>query len=101
MRILFDSKQTQFKSPFGTVTPGQEVTLTIHVPSSVQATGVTCIINHPDDVHAFNVPLTFKMKKGAYEIFQGKFSFKETGLFFYYFYIEKKGGNRRGGGNRR
>ena len=95
MRILFDSKQTQFKSPFGTVTPGQEVTLTIHVPSSVQATGVTCIINHPDDVHAFNVPLTFKMKKGAYEIYQGKFSFKEPGLFFYYFCIEKKVGGFR------
>ena len=95
MRILFDSKQTQHKSPFGTVTPGQEVTLNIHVPSSVQATGVTCIVNHPDDVHAFNVPLALKKKKGAYEIYQGKFTFQETGLFFYYFYIEKKDGGFR------
>ena len=95
MRILYDSKQTQFKSPFGTVNPGQEVTLNIHVPASVQATGVTCIVNHPDDVHAFNVPFSFKMKKGAYEIYQAKFTFKEPGLFFYYFYIEKRGGGFR------
>ena len=95
MRILFDSKQTQFKSPFGTVTPSQDVTLNIHVPTSVQATGVTCILEHPDQTHAFNVPLTFKRKQGAYDIFQGKFSFQEPGLFFYYFYINQKGGGFR------
>ena len=95
MRILFDSKQTQHKSPFGTVAPGQEVTLTIHIPSTVQATGVTCILEHPDHAHAFNVALTRKTKKGAYELYQGKFSFGDPGLFFYYFYVEKKDGGFR------
>ena len=37
MRILFDSKQSHFKTPFGTLTPGEECTLCIHVPASVQA----------------------------------------------------------------
>ena len=35
MRILFDSKQPQFKSPFGVLTPGQVCTLHVHIPTSV------------------------------------------------------------------
>ena len=43
MRILFDSKQPQYKTPFGTVTPEEVCTLNIHIPSTVGATGVECI----------------------------------------------------------
>ena len=95
MRILFDSKQLTFKDPFGTLVPDQSCTLNIHVPSSVQAVGVTCIVNHEDASEAFSFPLTYKMKKGAYEIFQGKFSFSQTGLYFYYFRIDKRNGSFR------
>ena len=31
MRILYDSKQPQFKAPFGTLTPGQVCTLHTHL----------------------------------------------------------------------
>ena len=48
MRILFDSKLTQFKDPFGTLVPDQSCTLNIHIPSSVQATRVECLFNHED-----------------------------------------------------
>ena len=44
MRILFDSKKEEFKSPFGTLTPGQVCALQICVPESVQATKVVCIL---------------------------------------------------------
>ena len=44
MRILFDSKQPQYKTPFGTVEPEQVITLNIHIPSTVQATRVECAI---------------------------------------------------------
>ena len=63
MRILYDSKQPQYKTPFGTVTPEQVCTINIHVPSSVAATGVECIFTHENGDHAFNVALTYKMKK--------------------------------------
>ena len=95
MRILFDSKQLIYKDPFGTLTPEQVCTLNIHIPSSVQATGVQCIVNHADGSFAFEFPLTYKMKKGAYEIFQGKFSLSQTGLYFYYFRIHKRNGSFR------
>ncbi len=95
MRILFDSKQTQYKSPFGTLVPGQECTLTIHIPSSVQATAVKCILNHEHGGHAQDIIFQYKMKKGPYDIFQGKFSIPHTGLYFYYFYIDTRSGGFR------
>ena len=95
MRILFDSKQLIYKDPFGTLVPDQTCTLNIHIPSSVQATAVTCIVTHEDGSEAFSFPLTYKIKKGAYEIFQGKFSFSQTGLYFYYFQISKRNGSFR------
>ena len=95
MRILFDSKQLIYKDPFGTLVPDQTCTLNIHIPSSVQATAVTCIVTGEDGAEAFSFPLTYKIKKGAYEIFQGKFSFAKPGLYFYYFYIAKRNGGFR------
>ena len=95
MRILFDSKNLAFKDPFGTLVPEQVCTLHIHIPSTVQAAKVACVILHEDGKDAKEVPMDYRMKKGAYDIFQGKFSFNETGLYFYYFRIEKKNGSFR------
>ena len=87
MRILYDSKQPQFKTPFGTLVPEQECTLNIHIPSSVQTTAVECCFLREDHSQYRAVPMVYRFKRGAYDIFQGKFSFAETGLFFYYFRI--------------
>ena len=95
MRILYDSKLLQHKTPFGTLVPDQICTLTIHIPSSVQANTVICDIGHEDGSHAMNVNLEYKMKKGPYDIFQGKFSFKEVGLYFYFFHITNREGTFR------
>ena len=95
MRILYDSKQPQYKTPFGTLTPADVCTIHIHVPSTVQATGVDLVVNYEDGSHAFNVPLTYRMKKGPYEIYQGKFSIPDPGLYFYYFRIDNRSGGFR------
>ena len=95
MRILFDSKQSQFKTPFGTLVPNQICTLNIHIPSSVQATRVTCVINYEHGAHAQDAVLEYKMKKGPYDIFGGKFSIPYTGLYFYYFRIDTRTGSFR------
>ena len=92
MRILFDSKLSQFKTPFGTLTPGQECTLNIHIPSSVQAVNVTVILNYEHGETAQLIPMEYRMKKGPYDIFQGKFSIPHAGLYFYYFRIENRSG---------
>lgn len=95
MRILFNSKETQFKDPFGTLVPGQSCTLRIHIPSTVQATKTECLIRRVDGSHAMTVNLGYQMKRGAYDIFGGKFSFSETGLYYYFFHITTRGGSFR------
>lgn len=95
MRILYDSKQSQFKSPFGVLTPGQVCTLHIHIPAAVQTTRVECVFTHEDGSPAFQTGLEFQFKKGAYERFGGKFQIAEPGLFFYYFQITTKAGGFR------
>ena len=92
MRILFDSKLPQFKTPFGCLTPGQECTLTIHIPASVQTTAVTCVLTYEYGDIAQLIPLTFSMKKGPYDYFRGTFSIPDTGLYFYFFRIETQTG---------
>jgi len=95
MRILFDSKQLQYKTPFGTLVPDQICTLNIHIPSSVQARNVTCILNYENGTNAQYIGLTFQQKKGPYDIYQGTFSIPYTGLYFYYFSIEHASGSFR------
>ena len=87
MRILFDSQQTQFKTPFGTLTPEEKCTLWIHIPSSVDAKKVECVIQNEDGSPAMTCNLEYAKKQGAYDIFKGNFAFEQTGLYFYYFRI--------------
>ncbi len=93
MRILFDSKQPQFKTPFGTLTPEETCTLHIHIPASVQATAVSCVISYEYGEISQIVVMPYKMKKGAYDIFQGKFTLSQPGLYFYHFHIDTRTGS--------
>ena len=87
MRILFDSQNSQYKTPFGTLTPEENCTLRIHVPTSVGAKLVECVFQNEDGSPAFTLPMEYAKKQGAYEIFKLTFSFEKTGLYFYYFRI--------------
>ena len=95
MRILFDSKQLQFKDPFGTLTPGQVCTLNIHIPVSVQAAAVTCVFNQENGTPGFTAELTHRKKLGVYDVFTGSFSIAEPGLYFYFFQITTQNGGFR------
>ena len=87
MRILFDSKKLEFKTPFGTLTPRQECNLCIHIPVTVQTRSVECRIQREDGSYAMTVPLLAEKRQGDYDYFSGRFHFEEPGLYFYYFYI--------------
>ena len=89
MRILYDSKQTLYKEPFGTLSQGQRCTLHIHIPTSVPAVHTECIFTWEDGTPAFTVPMTRTTTRGAYVIFRGEFSISTPGLYFYYFRIHK------------
>ena len=95
MRILYDSKEPQFKTPFGTLTPGQDCSITIHIPSTVRAARVQLELLYQDHAPYRPYDLEFRMKKGPYDIFQVTFSLPETGLYFYFFRIHNREGSFR------
>ena len=95
MRILYDSKQLQFKSPFGTLTPGECCTLQIHVPHMVQAKSVEIILQSENGTPVKTAIMEYAKKLGAYEIFKGSFTLENPGLYFYYFRINSRTGSFR------
>ena len=95
MRILFDSKKTEYKEPFGCLRPGELCKLRILIPDTAGAVGAECVMRRQDGSEAFRVPMLPGERDGAYRAFIGLFSFEETGLYFYYFYIHKQDGGFR------
>ncbi len=92
MRILFDSQQARYKTPFGTLTPKETCTLHIHIPTSVAALRAECVICRENGQEAFSVPMPLSHQDGLYAIYRGEFSFDAPGLFFYYFRVHKPDG---------
>ena len=94
MRILFDSQKTEYKSPFGTLTEGQSCYLHIHIPCSVGATKVECILDFEDGAAGAVCDFHKESILGAYEVWSGSFTLT-PGLYFYYFKIYKPEGSFR------
>ena len=95
MRILYDSKLSRHKTPFGTLTPGEKCTLTIHVPASVQASWVTCRLQSENGTPVQEIGLAPREEQGPYVYFQGSFSIDAPGLYFYYFLVHNPQGSFR------
>ena len=87
MRILFHSADEAFKSPAGTLTPGENCTLRVHIPAQIQTQEVICVMEWENGRPAFQFPLKRESVEGPYEIYEGSFQFRERGLYFYYFRI--------------
>ena len=88
MRILFDSKSLTHKNPFGTLVPDETCVLNIHIPITVKAQDVSCILTG-DDGSTVLEEIFFKKKDtvAPYEIWSCTFSLPRTGLYFYYFRV--------------
>ena len=95
MRILFDSQQKCYKDPFGTLVPGQECVLHIHIPSAVRATQVFCVMNGENGAELCRFSMNLHETDGLYDVFRGSIQLQTCGLYYYYFYIAKKDGGFR------
>ena len=95
MRILFDSKQQEYKDPFGTLTPDQPCRIQIRIPNSVPVTKVQCIVQRENGEAYQEFPLERRAKEGVYSLFGGTMVLSEPGLYFYYFYVGKPEGGFR------
>ncbi len=95
MRILFDSKQLRYKTPFGTLQPGQECTLNIHVPGDILPTAVEVVLQKENGSPEQTVAMERSKTMGVYEVFTGSFCLDTPDLYFYYFRITAASGTFR------
>lgn len=90
MRILYDSKNLKYKTPFGTLKVGEVCKLRLDIPSSCMAKEVFLLLSNEHTGIELKFPMCFSKKEDMYDIFTLKFSLDFAGLYFYKFYIEAK-----------
>lgn len=95
MRILYDSKLPQHKTPFGCLTPGENCTITVHIPLSVRAGWVTCVLQYENGTTAQEIGMGQVAVQGPYAHFQGIFAIPHPGLYFYHFIVYNPDGSFR------
>ncbi len=89
MRILYNSKNEYYKSPFGCVKQNQLCRLRIKIPVSCQTEEVFFCISS-ESGFKMTVPLVLEQTDGAYEVYRTQFSLFEIDLYFYYFKIKTR-----------
>ena len=90
MRILYNSKLSQFKTPFGTLRPGETCTMHIQIPCSCQTVHVEVRLLREDGKPYLNVPMTKTTATELYETWTASFALDEPNLYFYFFQITTK-----------
>ena len=90
MRILYNSKDTAFKSPFGTLTEGQTCKISIRIPNSCQTEAVNLIFLFEDMSEYKSVPMEYCHTADEYDFFSCAFALERAELYFYYFRIRTK-----------
>ena len=88
MRILFNSLDPIYKTPFGTVTPGQECRMRLAIPASCQTRQVTLRVEQENGTPALDVPFALQKTDGPYEWYEGALQLDTCGLYFYFFEIQ-------------
>ena len=92
MRILYDSKLSQFKTPFGTLKKDEDCTIHIMIPCSCRTTAVQLVLQAEDGRELRRVKLEKEQDDTLYDTWGGGFSVSDAGLYFYYFFITTQDG---------
>lgn len=95
LRILYNSKEEQHKTPFGVLTPGQACTMTVAIPLHCKTIAVTLVMEGEDGAAYREEPLCLERTEAPYEYYRVEFALEEPGLFFYFFRIETEGSTFR------
>ncbi len=91
MRILYDSKNSYYKSPFGCLREDEKCTLRIDIPTSCNTTLVRLIIKDEERFEMV-VPFVKEKSQNNYDTFKTEFSLFRKNLYFYYFNIRTQDG---------
>ncbi len=84
MRILFDSKQEKYKTPYGCLRENEKCKITVEVPKSCPAKQVKLVIE-AENGFEMKVPAEKTEGTGDYDSFSCEFSLYRRGLYRYYF----------------
>ncbi|MBR3933083.1 MAG: glycoside hydrolase family 13 protein [Clostridia bacterium] len=90
MRILYDSKNTEYKKPFGTVKEGEECSIKIAIPSSCCAIDAEIILKNDHTGEETRFLMVLKESDGTYDSFECTFTLPCAGLYFYKFFVHTK-----------
>ena len=74
MRILYNSKDTSFKLPFGTLTEGQKCNISIHIPKSCHTRAARLLLLNEDKSEHATFALQKSGENAEYEIFSCSFA---------------------------
>lgn len=87
MRILFDSRLSQFKSPFGTLQPGQSCRLQMQIPVSCLTVRAELVLLQEDGTPLRREAMEKCGQTQLYETWRCTFCLQDPALYFYYFHI--------------
>jgi len=88
MRILYDSKSSEFKTPFGVLKTGQQCRVSIKIPKHCKTNSVQIELFRENGGFFAAFFLNDKNDEGDYEKYSGAFSLDAAGLYFYRFFIK-------------
>lgn len=95
MRILYDSRKLQHKTPFGTIRTGECCILRVFLPRGSGGIGVKLMLENCENEPVSETPFVFEQREGDYDIYRCQFSTQERGLYYYWFYVVKPDGGFR------
>ena len=87
MRILYNSRKEEYKTPFGTLVPEEVCVLHLRIPRDVQASIVELIVEDAQGERAASFAFAWDGEADGYDSFKCDFSLRERGLYFYWFRI--------------
>ena len=93
MRILYDSKNLKFKSPFGPIKQNESCSIAVLIPQHCKTTSVYLVLKNDEYKETARFLMTKLDEADIYEKYACEFSLDKQGLYFYCFYIESETSN--------
>lgn len=95
MRILYDSKKPEYKTPFGVLAPEEVCVLHMRLPRDLQTRFVELVMEREDGTSYAEYAFAWDKTDGDYDVFKCDFAIPERGLYFYWFRVTCKTGTFR------
>lgn len=90
-KVLFNSRNTEFKTPFGAVSTRQRVSITFPVEKTMKAEKVFVVLRKGEDVRrvpTLRSPAAKQKRYPGYDVFETAMYLDTAGVYYYRFEIE-------------